>query len=277
MPFLRWSGRVAPCLASCWVARERERVWTGSCPCQPFSSAGKGLAEKDDRHLWPEFRRLIVECRPATVFGEQVASKLGREWLAGVRADLEALGYGVGAADLCAAGGGAPHVRQRLFWVADANPARWTRATERQIGQEARQSMSSARGEAKWLGDANSARSQRWSRTACADQCTDWTPSVVIRRRDGKACRISSQPGDEPLAHGIPSRTSDPRMGYLLARLAELGHDTKAARRILKEARRNRVGRLRGYGNAIVPQIAAEFIISYLEALNETYTPGLVR
>ena len=95
-------------------------VWTGSCPCQPFSSAGKRGAEGDERHLWPEFFRLIAECRPATVFGEQVASADGRAWLAGVRTDLESLGYAVGAADLCAAGVGAPHIRQRLWWVADA-------------------------------------------------------------------------------------------------------------------------------------------------------------
>lgn len=93
-------------------------VWTGSAPCQPFSTAGKRKGESDERHLWPEFRRLIAECRPPVIFGEQVASKDGKVWLSRVRADLEALGYGVGAADLCAAGVGAPHIRQRLYWVA---------------------------------------------------------------------------------------------------------------------------------------------------------------
>lgn len=93
-------------------------VWTGSCPCQPFSAAGKRKGVDDERHLWPEFRRLINECRPPVVIGEQVASKAGRDWLATVRADLEAMGYAVGAADLCAAGVGAPHIRQRLFWGA---------------------------------------------------------------------------------------------------------------------------------------------------------------
>lgn len=93
-------------------------VWTGSCPCQPFSQAGKRRGALDERHLWPVFRQLIAECRPPIVFGEQVASKDGRVWLAGVRADLEAMGYAVGAADLCAAGVGAPHIRQRLYWVA---------------------------------------------------------------------------------------------------------------------------------------------------------------
>jgi DNA (cytosine-5)-methyltransferase 1 len=96
-------------------------VWTGSCPCQPFSAAGKGEEEEDPRHLWPVFLRLIRECRPATVLGEQVASDGGYRWLSGVRADLEAEGYAVGIADLPAACAGAPHIRQRLFWVADAH------------------------------------------------------------------------------------------------------------------------------------------------------------
>ncbi len=90
-------------------------VWTGSCPCQPFSSAGKQEGTADKRHLWPTFRDLIAECRPSTIFGEQVASKLGREWLAGVRAEMEDLGYAVGAADLCAASVGAPHILGKDF------------------------------------------------------------------------------------------------------------------------------------------------------------------
>ena len=90
-------------------------VWTGSCPCQPFSSAGKGAGFTDERHLWPEFFRLIRECRPATVFGEQVASKDGLAWLDLVQNSLESAGYACGALDTCAAGVGAPHIRQRLY------------------------------------------------------------------------------------------------------------------------------------------------------------------
>ena len=89
-------------------------VWTGSCPCQPLSSAGQRKGHVDERHLWPAFHRLIAECRPPTVFGEQVASKDGREWLSAVRADMEHLGYACGGADMPAAGVGAPHIRQRL-------------------------------------------------------------------------------------------------------------------------------------------------------------------
>ncbi|HWS75057.1 MAG TPA: DNA cytosine methyltransferase, partial [Quisquiliibacterium sp.] len=64
-------------------------VWTGSCPCQPFSDAGKREGFADDRHLWPVWFRLIRECRPATVFGEQAASKGGLGWLDTVSADME--------------------------------------------------------------------------------------------------------------------------------------------------------------------------------------------
>jgi len=108
---------------ACWPA-ERP-VWTGSCPCQPFSAAGKGGGFDDERHLWPAWHHLIRECRPATVLGEQVASKDGLGWLDLVHADLEGEGYAVGAADLCAAGVGAPHIRQRLWFVADAERERF--------------------------------------------------------------------------------------------------------------------------------------------------------
>ncbi|MFA7322299.1 MAG: DNA cytosine methyltransferase, partial [Dokdonella sp.] len=82
-------------------------VWTGSCPCQPFSGAGKRTGTADTRHLWPVFRDRIRVRKPPVVLGEQVASKAGRTWLAAVRADLEEMGYATGGADLCAAGIGA--------------------------------------------------------------------------------------------------------------------------------------------------------------------------
>ena len=99
-------------------------VWTGSCPCQPFSAAGKGVGFDDERHLWPHFHWLISQCRPAVVLGEQVASKDGLAWLDLVQADLEGAGYTSGAVDTCAAGFGAPHIRQRLYWVAYADDPR---------------------------------------------------------------------------------------------------------------------------------------------------------
>ena len=96
---------------------ERE-VWTGSCPCPSFSAAGKGAGFADPRHLWPEWARLIRERRPASLFGEQVAAAIGHGWLDLVSTDLEAEGYAVAAAVLGAHSVGAPHIRQRLYFVA---------------------------------------------------------------------------------------------------------------------------------------------------------------
>jgi DNA (cytosine-5)-methyltransferase 1 len=100
---------------------EKKHIWTGSCPCQPFSNSGKNEGLLDKRHLWPAFQRLIQERKPSTVIGEQVASKAGRDWLSGVRFEMEGMGYEFGAANLCSAGVGAHDIRQRLYWVADSD------------------------------------------------------------------------------------------------------------------------------------------------------------
>jgi DNA (cytosine-5)-methyltransferase 1 len=115
-------------------------VWTGSCPCQPFSAAGKRGGTADERHLWPAWFHLIQHSKPrgVPVFGEQVASKDGLAWLDLVHADLEGQGYTVRSADLCAAGVGAPHIRQRLYFVADASSARAGRDAGAAPGAEAR-------------------------------------------------------------------------------------------------------------------------------------------
>lgn len=284
---------------------EDQTVWTGSCPCQPFSNAGKQLGIKDERHLWPQFARLIAECRPPVVFGEQVASKAGREWLAGVRTDLERVGYAVGVADLCAAGVGAPHIRQRLYWVGDSklhgfvadpigcgvkssetqsgvlkrerpnssdrldNTSGYRREGGAQLlrkhdGQEPLDGRESSRLEHTESDGRLQRRTESGGRilvcgcsdcrmgiSNCAGRNQGGAPTTPTRQRDsviaagfwgdyeliccrdGKSRRIES--GTFPLAYGIP----------------------------------NRVGLLRGYGNAIVPQIAAEFIIAYQETLTE--------
>ena len=95
-------------------------VWTGSCPCQPFSTAGKGEGLADERHLWPAWFHLIEHGKDPSVpvFGEQVANGDGLTWLDLVWADMEGTGYAFRATDLCAAGVGAPHIRQRLFFHA---------------------------------------------------------------------------------------------------------------------------------------------------------------
>lgn len=106
-------------------------VWTASCPCQPFSAAGKRKGKEDARHLWPEFARLIRECKPVVAIGEQVSGKNGRAWIDYVFDDLEANAYTVGAVDSPACGYGAPHIRNRMYWVAvtDCERLDWERVS----------------------------------------------------------------------------------------------------------------------------------------------------
>jgi DNA (cytosine-5)-methyltransferase 1 len=96
-------------------------LWSASCPCQPFSVAGKGAAQADARHLWPEAARLVRARRPPVLVGEQVAAAVGKSWLDGVRADLEGVGYAVRGVVVPACSVNAPHRRDRLWFVADAN------------------------------------------------------------------------------------------------------------------------------------------------------------
>lgn len=101
-------------------------IWTGSCPCQPFSTAGAGIGFDDERHLWPHWHHLIRHGKPegVPIFGEQVAAKSALPWLDLVQSDMEAENHAVWAYDICAAGFGAPNIRQRLFWAAHPNGLR---------------------------------------------------------------------------------------------------------------------------------------------------------
>lgn len=98
-------------------------LWTGSCPCGPFSGAGKQEGFQDPRHLWPEWFRLVRERRPGVLFGEQSAD--ADYWLDLVSTDLEGVGYAFGPVDLPAAGFRGAHRRQRFGFVADADNAEW--------------------------------------------------------------------------------------------------------------------------------------------------------
>jgi DNA (cytosine-5)-methyltransferase 1 len=98
-------------------------IISGGFPCQPYSMAGKRLGKEDDRHLWPEMLRVIREVRPRWVVGENVLGLVN--WNGGlvfheVQTDLEAEGYEVQPYVLPAAAVGAPHRRDRVWFVAHA-------------------------------------------------------------------------------------------------------------------------------------------------------------
>jgi len=114
-------------------------LWTGSCPCQSFSEAGKRKGFEDERHLWPSWFRLIEKRSPRVVFGEQVEAAIGHGWLDLVQSDLEGAGYSCGPVVFPAAGAGAPHVRHRLWFVAEGMAhakgmgCKWKSVSERKV------------------------------------------------------------------------------------------------------------------------------------------------
>jgi DNA (cytosine-5)-methyltransferase 1 len=106
------------------IHRGRIDILTGGFPCQPYSSAGKRLGKEDERHLWPEMLRAIREIQPRWVVGENVLGLVN--WSGGlvfheVQADLEAEGYEVQPYVLNAASIGAPHKRDRVWFVANSD------------------------------------------------------------------------------------------------------------------------------------------------------------
>lgn len=305
-------------------------VWTGSCPCQPFSAAGKGDGFADERHLWPHFFHLISERRPQHVFGEQVASGNASTWFDLVQADLEGVGYAFGLVPFTSAGVGAPHIRERAYWVAHANSVISDRGWDVRTpgrdeysngGDDVR--LADAGGEYKGsarnkegagescragkdggLGNANVARLEGLGGNDCAagregstgpvaatgfhdglayadnkqhsiaisgcsyeyvstGQQQDPTASAGLRGdyrplevngfwrdadwlfcRDGKWRPV--EPGTFPLVDGAAARMGRVEPG------------------VARVASSNRVGRLKGYGNAINAQAAAAFIRAYM-------------
>ena len=311
-----------------------EPVWTGSCPCQPFSVAGKGRGKDDERHLWPVFAELIRECRPTTVFGEQVASKDGRVWLAGVFADLEGMAYRRAGADLCAASVGTPHIRQRLYWVADSTSNAGAQH-ERESRDRSRRSSgphnSAERGNDCRMANGESQR-QKWSELdkdasrrgfAANGSSSCWMGSPIQQGLEGHAGdennrnqpgRFTPEPTGSTPSNGNPigmgvSNGNGQEPGQPTAESARHGSAAQSAscwdnsqliycrdekyRRIPEsgifplvngfprglvpsgppsEQDANETGearsmRLKGYGNAIVPQLAAEFIGAYLKVI----------
>lgn len=190
-------------------------VWTGSPPCQPFSRAGKRKGQSDERHLAPAFLRLVAECGPSALFGEQVAAAIGVHWLDDLFAVLESEGYACGAAVLPAASVGAPHKRERLLFGA--------------------------------MGNAFSARVQRPGELEQVFFEEGWEaaqrlalPADVV---NGVWSGWGSKSGTDGILKSVPPGYG--AEGYGLS---------------------GRMVRVRGYGNAIVPQVAAEFIAAFFAA-----------
>ena len=312
-------------------------VWTGSCPCQPFSAAGKGDGFADERHLWPHFFHLISERRPQHVFGEQVAAGVANAWFDLVQADLEGMGYAFGLVPFTSASIGAPHIRERAYWVANADCVVSDRRGD--VRAPGRDEYSNG-GDDDRLADSNHDRQQPGQGAGCRCQCAEQGIDIGRGGQNGglgnaNIARLERLGGNDGAAgreratgpaaapgvhdgmantdneqhsiaisgcgheHVSTGRQQDPAASaglrgdyrtlevngfwrdadWLLCRdgkwrpvepgtfplvdgaAARLGRVEPGVARV---ASNNRVGRLKGYGNAINAQAAAAFIRAYM-------------
>lgn len=233
-------------------------VWTASLPCQPFSAAGKGLGKADERHLLPHFLELVRECNSDTIIGEQVEAAIRHGWLDDLQTNMEAEGYAIGHCVLGAHSIGAPHIRQRLYWVANTT----SKGLEGAGGEAGRPTFTGknvcglADTDIRELEQQQIKQSSSIIGTAIqpeefatgfSDLCA--TPDINwIYCRDNKYRPVKS--GIKPLVDGIAR-------GMVYS--SDTGEPINA-----NETQEARVMRLQGYGNAIQAQTATEFIKAYM-------------
>lgn len=276
-------------------------VWTGSCPCQPFSAAGKGNGFDDERHLWPAFQWLIEKCRPQHVFGEQVAAGNANAWFDLVQTDLEGMGYAFGLTPFTAASVGAPHIRERAYWLAHTDVQREPTTGNAQgftesLRRNAINGLADAGGErfdgiysllqreehgrltknlpqssrlsaAGGLGDTHDTRLERFIRDDGAAGRERKDGSAAAAGIHGRTLEVNGfwRDADWLLCRDGSWRPVESGTFPLVARFAKgLGHGKSSLRAL---AGRNRTGRLKGYGNAINAEAAMHFIKASMEII----------
>ncbi|WP_244441944.1 DNA cytosine methyltransferase [Bradyrhizobium diazoefficiens] len=229
--------------------RDDRPVWTASLPCQGFSRAGKQRGFADERHLWPAFERLVAECRPSTLLGEQSGD--AADWIELVRGDMEALDYAMGTLPFEAACAGAEHGRPRFYFVADRHyEPRWRECPERCGAPERAWHESRWRPPDIFVGHAARDQDGRTGDTWSAGQVAagaagDRDGLVWVRDSYGKVRRCP--PGIRSLAVGLSGRVAV---------------DGPAGEAVI-----SRVAALKGFGNALDQRAARSFVASCMDFL----------
>jgi len=185
---------------------------TGGYPCQPFSLAGKRGGAEDDRHLWPEMFRIVKQARPDWVVAENVAGHINMG-LDQVLSDLEGEGYAARPVIIPACAVDAPHRRDRVWIIANAERNRRHQGSE-QAGRQARDEAD---------GHDRDLRCAMADTKISNDRGSNTGPG---QGELGRSCRWPAEPRVGRVAHGVS----------------------------------NRVHRLKGLGNAIVPQVAYQIL-----------------
>lgn len=228
IPARREDGQEIPEAWKCGVD-----LLTGGFPCQPFSQAGKRRGTEDDRHLWPEMLRVIREFHPRWIIGENVGGFVtwnGGMVLEQVHADLEGAGYEVQAFIIPACAVGAPHRRDRVWIVANASG--------RRLGESGkRESKQSRRAEA--------------IRTDCV--ASDTGQQHGEPRRD-EGVGTDTTVGASRITDTERCGETGWNQNWLEVATTLCRVDDGIPRRL------DRTPRLKGLGNAIVPQVAAEIM-----------------
>ena len=224
-------------------------ILTGGFPCQPFSAAGKRLGTDDPRHLWPEMLRIIREVSPRYVVGENVSGLLN--WSGGlvfeeVCSDLETEGYEVAPYILPACGKNAPHLRNRIWFIA------------RRITPDTNNTRTNNTVRNNENGETKSKKRERESFVKPGEGRRDAPDTICVRQRGQgygvRKSKLFNENGKVRNWQNFP--TQSPLCG---------GNDGVSEKLDGISFPKWRKESIKAYGNAIVPQVAYEIF----KAINE--------
>ena len=241
-------------------------IVTGGYPCQPFSVAGKQLGKEDDRHLWPEMARIIRQCNPAWVLAENVAGHITMG-LDDVLSDLEGQGYAARPFVIPACAVGAPHRRDRIFIIAHANGKGESNGSEHGKRLE---DVSHTNGIDRGRGEELGQPKGNTPRQPIIDSRKLLAHSDSIRPQREREKLNDVEPTrlcDRETKRTEGKRFSQQRLGGSLDGVSGwLDGSWENGIPRVSESEKGRAERLKGLGNAVVPQIVEQIGRAIIEA-----------